>query len=58
VWLAILLALMIADPISRDWIPLRAPAQLAAPPGDGGFDPPREAAAAGDAGSPHADDEP
>jgi cytochrome c oxidase subunit 4 len=53
-WLAILLSLVAADYVSRDWLPARpAAAELAQPPDDESFDPPREASAPTEEGVPH-----
>jgi caa(3)-type oxidase subunit IV len=54
VWLAILLSLVAADYISRDWLPGTPPrAELALPPDDDSFNPPREASAPTEEGVPH-----
>jgi caa(3)-type oxidase subunit IV len=46
VWLAILLSLVGADYMSRDWIPTSPiPPELALPPADDSFSPPRDALA-------------
>jgi caa(3)-type oxidase subunit IV len=54
VWLAILLSLVAADYMSRGWLPVSpAPAELAQPPDDQSFNPPREASAPTEQGVPH-----
>jgi cytochrome c oxidase subunit 4 len=57
VWLAILLSLVGADYMSRDWIPVE-PAQtgLAQPPNDDSFEPSRSPSRIGAPGVPHATD--
>jgi cytochrome c oxidase subunit IV len=54
VWFAILLSLVAADYVSRDWLPV-SPAQteLAQPPEEGSFNPSREASAPTEQGVPH-----
>jgi cytochrome c oxidase subunit 4 len=56
VWLAILLALVRADYMSRGWIPVK-PTQtdLSAPPDAERFSPPRQPSAPGGNGAPHAE---
>jgi len=58
VWLAILLALVVADYASRGWIETRAPAQLALPPDAESFEPPRAGSSLGEEGVPHAETAP
>ena len=56
VWLAILLALVGADYMSRDWIPVTpTPTELAEPPDAESYEPPREGASPGRKGVPHAE---
>lgn len=54
VWLSILLVIILSDYLTRDWIPTRAPAQLAMEPDDESFQPPREAAGTEGEDVPHA----
>jgi cytochrome c oxidase subunit 4 len=54
VWLAILLSLVAADYMSRDWLSATpTPAELALPPDDDSFNPPREGSAPTEKGVPH-----
>jgi cytochrome c oxidase subunit 4 len=58
VWLAILLALVGADYMSRDWIPVApVPTELARPADDDSFQPPRSPSEVGSEGVPHANDD-
>lgn len=56
VWLAILMTVILADYLTRDWIPTRAPANLVLVPDDESFQPPREASATEAQDVPHAAD--
>ena len=54
VWLAILLSLVGADYMSRGWLPMSpTTTELALPPDDDSFNPPREASAPTEEGVPH-----
>jgi cytochrome c oxidase subunit 4 len=56
VWLAILLALVGADYMSRDWIPVTPiPTELAEPPDADSFQPPRTGSSPTAEGVPHAE---
>jgi cytochrome c oxidase subunit IV len=54
VWFAILLSLVAADYVSRDWLPMgAAQTERAQPPEERFFNPPREASAPTEQGVPH-----
>ena len=57
VWLAILLAWVMADYLSRDWLRIAPPpTELALPPDAETFNPPRAGSSAENDGVPHADE--